>query len=156
MLKHEIKYTDYDGDKHEESFYFNLNEVEMIELEVEHSDGLYNWLDKLVKMEDRKEMWYEFKRIVLLSYGVKTPDGKSFMKSPEITTAFEYHAAFNQLMKDITTDEDIAATFINGIMPPEMVKAAEKAAKEEREAKEKKEAEKAKDQSAGEQPPPST
>ncbi len=132
-----IKYKDHDGDDQEEKFYFNINEVEMIDLEVKHDEGLYHWLDKLVKMEDRRAMWEEFKYIVLLSYGSKTPDGKSFMKKDPATgtplsAAFEYHAAFNQLMKELTTDENVAANFINKVLPAEMIAAAEKAAAEEK------------------------
>lgn len=130
MLKHPIKYTDYTEDEEEveEYFYFNLTKTELLELEIEHQEGLEEWLEKISKARDRKTLWHEFKRIVLLAYGEKSPDGKSFIKSEESRDAFAHSAAFDALMMNLLTDANMAANFVKGVMPKDLAKAADKAA----------------------------
>jgi hypothetical protein len=62
----------------------------------------------------------EFKKIVLLSYGEKTPDGKRFVKNDEIREAFSQTAAYDTLFMELATDDKAAADFIKGIMPRDM------------------------------------
>jgi len=130
MLKRPIKYKDFDDQDVEEEFYFNISEAEIIELEHEHKGGMSGWLEELVKIEDNKRLFAELKNIVLLSYGEKSPDGKQFVKSPEIRAGFESHAAYNALMYEIFSDEGNAAAFLTGVFPERVRKEiAENAAK---------------------------
>lgn len=126
MLRHKIKFEKFtedgeDVEEVEEDFYFNINKSELIELEVEHNEGLEKWVERIVKAEDRKTMFAEFKRIVLLAYGKKSEDGTSFIKSPELSQAFANHAAFDVLLTDLCTKDDFAAVFTKGILPRDLV-----------------------------------
>ena len=56
------------------------------------------------------------------AYGEKTPDGKRFTKSEELSTAFSQTPAYDQLFMEIFTNTDVALEFINGLMPAELVK----------------------------------
>lgn len=132
MLKHDITYEDYNGDTITETFYFNLTKSELIELDVEHGEGMYEWLSNIVKAEDRKTMVAEFKRIVLLAYGQKSPDGKRFIKSEEMREEFSQTAAYNELFMQLAMDENVAATFIKGILPKDLSEEADKAIEAEK------------------------
>lgn len=125
MLRHKIKFQTFveDGDPEEieEDFYFNISKAELIEIEVEHNEGLEEWVKRIIKAQDRKTMFAEFKRIVLLAYGEKSADGKSFIKSPELSQAFANHAAFDVLLTDLVTKDDFAADFTKGILPKDLV-----------------------------------
>ena len=47
----------------------------------------------------------------------KSPDGKRFIKSEELSTAFSQTEAYSQLFMELATDADAAAKFVNGIIP---------------------------------------
>lgn len=70
-----------------------------------------------------KHRYYELKHFCLQypiwrkSYGEKSPDGKRFVKSEELSTAFSQTEAYSQLYMELATDADKAAEFINGVIP---------------------------------------
>ncbi len=126
MLKHKITYENFDGEELTEEFYFNLTKTEMVELEVEHKEGMQEWLDRIIKTEDRQLMIAEFKRIILLSYGEKSPDGKLFVKNDQIRESFSHHAAYHTLFMQLATEDEAAANFIKGILPKDLAKEVDK------------------------------
>lgn len=120
MLKREITYENFDGETVTEVFYFNLTKSEMIELEVSYKDGLESVIKKIIAAEDNESLIAEFKKIILLSYGEKSEDGKRFVKSDAIREGFSQTAAYDALFMDIATNEETAAVFIKGIIPKDM------------------------------------
>jgi hypothetical protein len=127
MLKRDITYEDFDGDKITETFYFNLTKSEIIELEVGYKGGLQEALQAIIKADDKKRLIEEFKRIILMSYGMRSEDGKRFIKSDDLREAFSQTAAYDELFMELATNEDSAATFIKGIIPKDFAKEVEKA-----------------------------
>lgn len=128
MFKRDITYEDFDGDKVTETFYFNLTRTELIQLEVEFKGGLKEALDRIIKAQDNKQLIAEFQRIILLSYGVKSDDGKKFIKNDTLREEFSQSAAYDELFMELATKEESAANFINGIIPKNFEKEMEKAA----------------------------
>ncbi|MET0786532.1 MAG: hypothetical protein ABWY25_07500 [Paenisporosarcina sp.] len=126
MLKRDITYEDFDGEKVTETFYFNLSRSEIIELEVEYKDGLKEALQRIVKAEDSKALIKEFKKIVLMAYGEKSSDGKRFVKSDAIREAFSQTAAYDQLFMELAMDDNAAATFIKGVIPKDFAQEQDK------------------------------
>ena len=117
MLKKTITYTDFNGKSHEETFFFNLNKVELMEMEMEHKGGLQNHIQRIVDADSGKELIQEFKQLILLSYGVKSEDGKRFVKNDEERQKFSETEAFVELFMELSTDESAASEFVNGIIP---------------------------------------
>lgn len=130
MLKHDITYEDYNGDTVTETFYFNITKAELVELEVEHDEGMSAWLENITKANDRKTMIQEFKRIVLMAYGQKSPDGKRFIKSDTLREEFSQTAAFNTLFMDLAINDVVASEFIKGVLPKDLVPELEKELKD--------------------------
>jgi hypothetical protein len=126
MLKKEITYEDFNGDTVTETFYFNIGKTELMELEVERKEGMEAWLKTIAEADDRKTMLAEFKRIILLAYGQKSPDGKRFIKTPELREEFSQTAAFEALFMSMITDEGVASSFIIGALPRDLGREAEK------------------------------
>jgi hypothetical protein len=120
MLKKTVKYEDYNGNKVSEDFYFNLTKAELLEIELSYNDGFAETLQKIVDSKDNRTLVQEFKKIVLLAYGVKSDDGKVFMKSDKIREQFEHTAAYSALFMELATDDKAAAEFINGITPKDI------------------------------------
>ncbi|MET0785758.1 MAG: hypothetical protein ABWY25_03555 [Paenisporosarcina sp.] len=127
MLKREITYENYDGTVLTETFYFNLTKSEIVELEVGYQGGLEATLRRIIDAKDNKTLIAEFKRLVLLSYGVKSEDGKRFVKSDQLREEFSQTAAYDTLFMELATDDDAAATFIKGVVPKDLSQAIEKA-----------------------------
>ena len=119
MLKKTVTYEDYNGIEQTEDFYFNLTKVECMELEFCFGTGetLSGSIRTLVNAGDMATVISTIKKIVLTSYGVKSPDGKRFIKNDELRTAFEETPAFEQIYWELVTDAEKAADFISGIVP---------------------------------------
>lgn len=124
MLKKRIKYVDYDNNEREEDFYFNLSKAEIAEMELSIEGGLQRWIEKVVDAKDTPQIIELFKRLILQSYGEKSPDGKRFIKSDELSKEFSQTEAYSELFMELATDETAAANFVNGIIPQEFSEAA--------------------------------
>lgn len=120
MLKKTIKYTDYNGVERTEDFYFNLTRAEIMEMEMSTAGGLAEAIKRIVAAKDAPAIIKIFKELILKAYGEKSPDGKRFNKSEEISTAFSQTEAYSQLFMELSVDADAAAKFINGIIPSNM------------------------------------
>lgn len=130
MLKKTVTYTDYNDLEVTEDFYFNMTKVELVELDIE--DDLQTNLVKIVKAEDAKQAYGFFKKILLMSYGIKAEDGKRFIKSPELSLAFDQSPAIVEIIFGMLEDPNAGAAFVEGIMPAKLLaeaKAAQEAAK---------------------------
>lgn len=135
MLKKKIKYTDFNGNVREEEFYFNLNKAELMEMELTVKGGFGETIKSIINAGDTPTIVNYFKQIILKSYGEKTVDGKSFMKTPEITKAFECSNAYSVLFMELSTNEEEAAKFINGVIPSDLAdQVKEQQAKQEKPA----------------------
>lgn len=117
MLKKTIKYFDYDNNERTEDFYFNLSKAEVIEMQLSEAGGLDQLIQKLVNTQDTKRIVDIFKKLILKSYGEKSPDGKRFIKSEELSEAFSQTEAYTELFVELSTDSDAAADFFNHIVP---------------------------------------
>lgn len=117
MLKKTITYTDYNENERTEDFYFNLTKAEVMEMEMSTSGGLAETITKIIAAQDAPSIIKIFKDLVLKAYGEKSPDGKRFIKSEELSAAFSQTEAYSQLFMELATDADSAAAFVNGIIP---------------------------------------
>lgn len=119
MLKKTITYVDYNGNERTEDFYFNLNKAEVMEMEMSTNGGMAEMIKQIVASQNTAEIVKIFKDIVLKAYGVKSLDGRRFVKKDELRDEFAQTEAYSNLFMELATNADAAAKFINGIMPKE-------------------------------------
>jgi len=124
MLKKTISYVDYDGNERTEDFYFNLTKAELLEMSLSTAGGLDKYIEKITKTQDTPKLIELFKDIIIRSYGVKSDDGKRFIKNQEITEEFTQTEAYSDLFMTLATDDKEAADFLNGIIPKSLLDAA--------------------------------
>jgi hypothetical protein len=136
VLKKTIKYQDLDGNEVEEDFYFHLSKAELVELEMSEKSGLSEMLKQIVASEDKKKIIEEFKKIILMSYGQRSDNGRFFKKNQELRDEFQGSEAYSALFMEMLENEEAGIAFVNGIMPAELVAEAAKIAAEERQAEE--------------------
>lgn len=122
MHKRKIKYMTFDDEpvEVEDVFYFHISKPELIEMEVEMEGGLGATIQRIIEEKDNKKLIAIFKKVVLDSFGEKSPDGKSFVKSPELSKWFSQTAAYEVLYMELATNDGEAAKFIEGIMPKDL------------------------------------
>lgn len=130
MLKKTIKFTDYDGNPREEDFYFNLTKAELSIMEMSHVGGFRKKMERIIKAQDGPALIEAFQDIIQTAYGVKSDDGRRFIKSPELFEEFKQTEAYSELIMELLGSEKGAAEFIAQVMPQDVVAeaAAEKAA----------------------------
>lgn len=124
MLKQTITYTDFNDVERTEDFFFNLSKAELIEMELSADGGFQKMINDIIASQDNAQIIKIFKELILKSYGVKSEDGKRFIKNAEIAAEFEQSGAYSELFMKLATDTDAATAFINGIMPRDLVEQA--------------------------------
>lgn len=124
MIKKRMTYEDFNGETRTEDFWFHMSEVDLLEMDSKYPGGMQGFIQKMIDTQDAAEMFKLAKEIIELSYGVKSLDGRTFEKSPELTRSFTQTQAYVDLFMEIGTDADKAAEFIKGIMPAKVVAAA--------------------------------
>jgi hypothetical protein len=117
MLKKTITYTDYNDKERTETHYFDLNEVEATEMELSVEGGMSKKLKAIAKSEDKAAMFKFFKELIAKSYGVKSEDGRRFIKSEKITEEFVQSRAYVKLIMELAQDGEKLAAFFNGVIP---------------------------------------
>lgn len=127
MIKKTINYVDYDGNERTEDFYFNLSKAELVEMNLSTEGGLESMIKKIVAERNFPRIVELFKKIILKAYGEKSPDGKRFVKSEELSNAFSQTEAYSNLFMELAGDAELAASFINGVVPADLETSAKTA-----------------------------
>lgn len=123
MFKKTIEYTDYNGVKKTEDFWFNLNQTELTELALSPAGGLDTMLKEVISSADTETILKTFKKIILMAYGKKTPDGRFTKRTDDgrkLADDFEESVVFPKIFMEISFDSDKAVEFINGCVPQEL------------------------------------
>lgn len=127
MFKEHFEYEDYNGLKREEDHYFNLSQPEIVKLNFSSAGGLKETVLRLTQEQNGGKIIELFERIIQMSIGRKSEDGRKFEKSPEIINDFVSTPMYPMLYMHLATDADYATKFINAIVPKEVSEAAAKA-----------------------------
>lgn len=120
MIKKQITYTDYDGNERTESFWFALNQAELLEMNLEKNGGLSNMITRITETNDYAELSRILKDLIRRSYGVKSDDGKRFVKSPAMTEEFMQTEAYSEMFTELVMDAGATSEFIQGIIPQKL------------------------------------
>lgn len=124
MIKKTITYTDYNGVERTEDFFFNMNEAELMKMEMSIKGGMAEMIQRVVAAQDAPAIIAVFEDLIQRSYGVKTPDGRGFVKRQSDLEDFMATEAYSILFMQLAQDADEAAKFVNGIVPAKAAAAA--------------------------------
>lgn len=120
MLKKTIEYTDFNGNECKEDFYFNLSKPELVNVGVSKEGGMEKYLIDVIKEDRIQEIVSLFSDLILKSYGIKSEDGKRFIKTPQLAEEFSQTEAYNVLYMELMSDNDAAVNFLKGIIPSDI------------------------------------
>lgn len=120
MIKETITYTDYNGVERTEDFYFHLTKADVTKMELGVKGGLSELIKRVIAADDTPTVISIFEDLIKRSYGVKTPDGRGFLRRPEDLEMFMATEAYSILFMKLSTDAKAASRFVNGIVPPDL------------------------------------
>lgn len=117
MLKQQVTYEDFDGNTQSETLYFNLNRMELISFQKRYgSENMENYINKLIEEKQIEPMYDLLNDFVLTAYGVRSEDGKRFIKNDEIREEFKQSLAYEALIEDFHDDSrKVLENFIAGV-----------------------------------------
>ena len=122
MIKLTRTYMDFNDVERTEDFHFHLTKAEVMKMEMSTGGGMAEMIQRIVAAQDIPAIMKIFEDLVLQAYGQKSPDGKRFIKTPELTEEFKQTNAYSDIFMELATDADKAAEFVNGIMPSDLQK----------------------------------
>ena len=128
MLKKPITYKDWNDFERTEEHYFNLTKLEVAKMQESVKGGYDVQLKAIAAGMNGAGIIAFFEDLIKMSYGVKSEDGRRFMKSEEISRAFMETRAYDALFEEIVTDAKAAADFVNAVFPPDLIAEAKKVA----------------------------
>ena len=133
MIKKTITYTDFNDDAVTEDFYFHIKKSTLVE-NLDLKDTLQKLQDQLTA-EDRTvenltdeevmQLLGLVKRLMQLSYGIRSEDGKQHRQSEEIWNDFKDSAAYDAILFQMFQEKGQALAFLSGIMPKDLMEEAE-------------------------------
>ena len=120
MLKKTVTYIDYNGVERTEAFYFHYNEAEILDMEMSTEGGFAERIQKIIDAKDQVSLMQVIKKFVIDAYGVKSEDGKRFIKNNTVRTEFLESPAYSQIWMELVMDDEVAADFVNNVIPSGM------------------------------------
>lgn len=125
MLKQTISYTDFNGTARTEDLYFNLTEIELVDIQIDSKEGIQKDLEAAIADKDLRKLLDFIKMLVHKGYGLKSEDGRNHDKSPTILNDFVSSALYSDLLLNLFADEGARAEkFITGLMPKDLIERA--------------------------------
>lgn len=125
MIKKTITYVDFNGNERTEDFYFNLTKAELMRMELGVKGGMVEMMNRMIAAQDAPAMMEVFDDLIHKSFGVKTPDGRGFVKREEDYEAFKSTEAYSELYVELISDAKACADFFNGVIPANLAKQVE-------------------------------
>lgn len=120
MFSKDFEYTGYDGKPKKDTYWFNLSEAELYEIDLSSIHGFTGEMNRLLKEERTKEIVEAFKNIILGAVGTVSADGRKFLKNDEIREDFYRSKAYSQLFVELVSSGEKLAEFLRAAIPEEI------------------------------------
>lgn len=127
MFSRTFEYKGYDGQMHKETWWFNLSEAELYEMELGSVGGMNAMMNRLMREEHPEKIVDMFKTIILKAVGERSADGRKFVKRErpgmpwgEVAEDFRETPAYAQLFTELVKSGEALANFLKGAIPAEL------------------------------------
>lgn len=129
MLIKKVSYYDLNGNKSEDTLMFNLTNVEIARLSKKiapEGENIQDWLTSVIQRGDNFELIDTIATLMTEAYGVKSEDGKRFIKNSALKEEFESSVSFAEYLEMVMLDEKEAIQFVSEVFNSERLKEATK------------------------------
>lgn len=119
MFKTDITYTNFLGTEVTETLRFNLTETELLDLIKDDPKFDTGFLAYVSQEKDYIKAMDMIRRLIVVSYGEVSDDGKYFRKSDERAIDFLQSAAYEAFKDKLLSDREgkLVVDFMLGILP---------------------------------------
>lgn len=117
MVTRTITYTDFNGEQQTETLYFNLSKTEIAEMELKTPGGYAEKLQRAVASKDNAALFDAFQELLTKAYGVKSEDGRRFIKNDKLREEFVQSIAYEELFFSLINDDQGIIAFVNCMLP---------------------------------------
>ena len=123
MIKKTLNYTSLFGDEIEKELYFHFTLAELVEMEAAEGESLST---RLLSMQEQNgaQILKTFKDLVEQAYGVRTEEGEFDKTDRAAAAKFIRSEAFDKLLTELMTNQQLAAEFVNGLFPADLQQTA--------------------------------
>lgn len=121
MITREVTYVDYNGDEQTEKYYFDLTVPEMLELSFSSAGDIQSTLERLSNSRKVGEIFGIIQTLIFKSVGVKSDDGKRFIKNEEVLNDFKQSRGYESFLMKMMQDTDYASKFIEQLIPQDRI-----------------------------------
>lgn len=125
MLKQTVEYIDFDEQRAVETVYFNITKTELtshlhLKEELEKMLEMFQGPKRELGTNEITQILDLVKLFMRLSYGVRSEDGKRFIKSPQLWTEFTQTSVYDTFLFSLFENADNAFNFMLGVMPADL------------------------------------
>lgn len=118
MIQKTFTYENFNGDVVTKDFFFHLSKADFVELAL-GGEWEANMKKAMVE-KDQITIYREFKRLIGMAVGMRSEDGEDFIKTEAFREKFLNSGAFDELIMEIFTSDDMGINFIKGCLPTAM------------------------------------
>ena len=108
MLHKKVTYTNYNGEVVNEDVYFNLTSMELVKMEAKYEKSVPDKIKEVVDANDFRGIIALFEDLLLTAYGVKSEDGRRFIKDEQATKEFGDSIAYAEIFEQIILNPEAA------------------------------------------------
>lgn len=125
MLKKTINYTNFDDEAAVETVYFNLTKTDLADNMhvIEEFEALRKLLSgpkRDLKVPEIQMIINMVKKVMQMSYGIRSEDGKRFVKTDQQWVEFTQTAVYDEFLISLFENPENAVDFVSGIIPKDM------------------------------------
>ena len=126
MFSRTFEYKGYDGEMHKDTWWFNLSDAEIFEMQLSTVGGVDGILNRMVREEHPEKVVEMFKTIILKAVGERSMDGRRFVKKErpgmpwgEVAEDFRETPAYSQLFLELVSSSKALSDFLKQAIPAE-------------------------------------
>lgn len=118
MIKKTIQYTDLNEEQQTEVVHFHMSRADVIEI---IATGEADRWSAILEENNNEKSHALLMDLMRRTYGVKSDDGKRFIRSDELWADFIQTEAYSQLAFELAVDAEAGAAFFNGLLPQSLL-----------------------------------
>ena len=141
MFSRTFEYKGYDDQMHKETWWFNLSEAELYELELGTVGGVNGMMNRMLREEQPDKIVEMFKTIILKAVGERSADGRRFVKKErpgmpwgDVAEDFRETPAYAELFTELVKSGEALANFLKAAIPAEVAAKLAQAEAEQKKA----------------------
>ena len=87
-----------------------------MEMELSTKAGVDEMLRMMIATNDNAKIMQIYKDLILKSYGIKSEDGRRFIKNQQLRDDFEQSEAYSEFFIELLSNNELQTKFINGVI----------------------------------------